>query len=61
MIWAFVYIQGYGEMFFKIKKTTQLKKLMEAYAEKQGKSLASLRFLFDGERVNNTDTPEKVF
>lgn len=47
-------------MFFKIKTTTQLKKLMDAYAEKQGKSVSSLRFLFDGDRINATDTPEKL-
>lgn len=47
-------------MFFKIKKATPLKKLMEAYCEKQGKSPNALRFLFDGVRINPTDTPEKA-
>lgn len=49
-----------NEVFFKIKRTTQLKKLMDAFCERQGKSFASVRFLFDGTRVNPTDNPETV-
>lgn len=49
-----------NEVFFKIKRTTQLKKLMDAFCERQGKSPASVRFLFDGQRVNSTDNPELV-
>jgi small ubiquitin-related modifier len=49
-----------NEVFFKIKRTTQLKKLMDAFCERQGKSFTSVRFLFDGTRVNPTDNPEMV-
>lgn len=49
-----------NEVFFKIKRTTQLKKLMDAFCERQGKSASSVRFLFDGQRVNPTDNPESV-
>jgi small ubiquitin-related modifier len=49
-----------NEVFFKIKRTTQLKKLMDAFCERQGKTPASVRFLFDGQRVNPTDNPETV-
>jgi len=49
-----------NEVFFKIKRTTQLKKLMDAFCERQGKSPQSVRFLFDGQRVNPTDNPESV-
>lgn len=49
-----------NEVFFKIKRTTQLKKLMDAFCERQGKSLQQCRFLFDGQRVNATDNPELV-
>ena len=41
-----------SEVHFKIKKTTQLKKLKQAYAERQGVPLNSLRFLFDGQRID---------
>merc|ERR1712230_95691 len=37
-----------NEVFFKIKRTTQLKKLMDAFCERQGKAPNSVRFLFDG-------------
>ncbi|KAF0403926.1 ubiquitin-like protein [Gigaspora margarita] len=47
----------HNEMFFKIKRTTQLKKLMDAFCERQGKAFNSLRFLYDGERVQPHNTP----
>jgi len=31
---------------------------MNAYSQRQGKTLATLRFLYDGERINENDTPE---
>ena len=49
-----------NEVFFKIKRTTALSKLMNAFCERQGKSPQSVRFLFDGSRVNPTDTPDGV-
>jgi len=49
-----------NEVFFKIKRTTQLKKLMDAFCERQGKQLSTVRFLFDGTRVRPEDTPETV-
>jgi len=49
-----------NEVFFKIKRTTQLKKLMDAFCERQGKTASSVRFLFDGQRVNPTDNPDTV-
>jgi hypothetical protein len=49
-----------NEVFFKIKRTTALKKLMDAFCERQGKSPTSVRFLFDGVRVNPDHTPESV-
>lgn len=51
---------GNNEVFFKIKRTTQLKKLMDAFCDRQGKSAATVRFLFDGQRVNPTDSPDTV-
>lgn len=49
-----------NEVFFKIKRTTALSKLMNAFCDRQGKQLATVRFLFDGARVNPTDTPDLV-
>ena len=49
-----------NEVFFKIKRSTQLKKLMDAFCDRQGKMPNTVRFLFDGERVAATDTPDGV-
>jgi hypothetical protein len=49
-----------NEVFFKIKRTTNLKKLMDAFCDRQGKSVASVRFLFDGQRVQPHDNPATV-
>ncbi|EPE03218.1 ubiquitin-like modifier [Ophiostoma piceae UAMH 11346] len=49
-----------NEVFFKIKRTTKLEKLMSAFCERQGKTLNSVRFLFDGQRVQPTDTPDSL-
>ena len=48
------------EIFFKIKKSTQLKKLMDAYCQRQGFSNNQCRFIFDGERIKDDDTPETL-
>lgn len=49
-----------NEVFFKIKRSTQLKKLMDAFCERQGKQSSTVRFLFDGTRVRPEDTPDTV-
>ena len=49
-----------NEVFFKIKRSTQLKKLMDAFCERQGKQISTVRFLFDGARVRPEDTPDTV-
>ncbi|KAI0136266.1 ubiquitin-related domain-containing protein [Xylariales sp. AK1849] len=49
-----------NEVFFKIKRTTKLEKLMSAFCERQGKNLNSVRFLFEGQRVQPTDTPDTL-
>ncbi|KAI3328601.1 ubiquitin-related domain-containing protein [Ustulina deusta] len=49
-----------NEVFFKIKRSTKLEKLMTAFCERQGKNVDSVRFLFEGQRVQKTDTPDSV-
>ncbi|CAG8448154.1 13583_t:CDS:2 [Acaulospora morrowiae] len=50
----------HNEMFFKIKRSTQLKKLMDAFCTRQGKLLNSVRFLYDGERIREDQTPQEL-
>ncbi|XP_034450766.1 small ubiquitin-related modifier 2 isoform X1 [Hippoglossus hippoglossus] len=45
---------------FKIKRHTPLSKLMKAYCERQGLSMRQIRFRFDGQPINETDTPSQV-
>ncbi|CAN8099115.1 unnamed protein product [Discula destructiva] len=42
---------------FKIKKNTMLSKVMMTWAAKFNIDRNSLRFLFDGQRILDTDTP----
>ncbi|KAH6689229.1 ubiquitin-related domain-containing protein [Plectosphaerella plurivora] len=49
-----------NEVFFKIKRSTKLEKLMNAFCERQGKSSATVRFVFEGQRVQPTDTPDAL-
>ena len=49
-----------NEVFFKIKRSTKLEKLMTAFCERQGKTISSVRFLFEGQRVQPGDTPDTV-
>ncbi|XP_077979156.1 small ubiquitin-related modifier 1-like [Glandiceps talaboti] len=52
--------QDNSEIHFKIKKTTGMKKLKQAYSDRQGVPMNSLRFLFDGQRINDDQTPKQL-
>jgi len=49
-----------NEVFFKIKRSTKLEKLMTAFCERQGKAMNQVRFLFEGQRVQPSDTPDTL-
>mmetsp|Transcript_15489 Transcript_15489/g.31343 ORF Transcript_15489/g.31343 Transcript_15489/m.31343 type:complete len:97 (+) Transcript_15489:303-593(+) len=49
-----------NEVQFKIKKTTKFGKLMTAYCDKMGAEPGSYRFLFDGNRISEGQTPEEL-
>ncbi|KAI0710692.1 ubiquitin-related domain-containing protein [Earliella scabrosa] len=55
-----VVTQTNEEVFFKIKRNTKLSKLQGAYANKVGKDVSSIRFLYDGERISDDDTPASL-
>lgn len=48
------------EIFFKIKSHTPLRKVMDAFCKRTGKDPKALRFLYDGERVTESDTPASL-
>ena len=45
---------------FKIKRKSPLKKLMDVYAQRQGGTPSAYRFIFDGNRIVETQTPDDV-
>ncbi|KAI5674763.1 hypothetical protein M9H77_15127 [Catharanthus roseus] len=52
--------QDGNEVFFRIKRSTQLKKLMNAYCERVSVDPSSIAFLFDGRRLRMEQTPDEV-
>lgn len=49
-----------AEVRFKIKPTTRLSKLFEAYCNRQSVAPSALRFLLDGERLSGESTAADV-
>eukprot|EP00397_Hematodinium_sp_SG-2012_P057370 GEMP01071634.1.p1 GENE.GEMP01071634.1~~GEMP01071634.1.p1 ORF type:complete len:105 (-),score=23.13 GEMP01071634.1:900-1190(-) len=49
-----------AEVQFKIKRTTALRKLMEAYCQRLGMNSTQVRFMVDGERISADHTAEKL-
>jgi len=52
--------QDNTEVHFKVKYSTNMGKLKKSYAERQGVQQASLRFLFDGKRIQDDETPKQL-
>jgi len=48
------------EVYFKIKKQTPLRKLIEAYCGRQGIDANTVRFLYDGQRIQQDQTPKEL-
>merc|ERR1712039_421954 len=52
--------QDSNEIHFRVKMSTQMGKLKKSYAESVGVPISSLRFLFDGRRINDDETPKAL-
>ena len=52
--------QNGGSLCFKLKKSIKLKKLMDTYCNRNGYPSSSVRFLYEGETIKETDTPETL-
>ncbi|KAL3636979.1 Small ubiquitin-related modifier 1 [Castilleja foliolosa] len=52
--------QDGNEVFFRIKRNTQLKKLMNAYCDRQSVDFNAIAFLFDGRRLRPEHTPDEL-
>ena len=49
-----------SSVMIAIRKEDPMKVLMEKYAEQAKKAASTLRFLFDGERLQKDDTPVEL-
>ncbi|XP_008181849.2 small ubiquitin-related modifier 2-like [Acyrthosiphon pisum] len=45
---------------FKIKKHAYLKKLMNAYCERSGLAMGTVRFRYNGQVISEADTPSSL-
>ena len=45
---------------FKMKKTIKLRKLMQTYCARNGYPQKSIRFLYEGEEIRESDTPQDL-
>nr|XP_043630790.1 small ubiquitin-related modifier 2-like [Erigeron canadensis] len=61
---AFINLKVQGqyknEVFFRIKRSTKLKKLMNAYCENQSVVLNTFAFLYDGRLIGAEQTPDEL-
>ena len=48
------------DTFFKVAPGLKMKHVMDWYAERSGRNRATLRFLFDGERIVDNSTPRSL-
>jgi len=55
-----VVTQDGNEIYFKCKMTTPLQKLMNAFCQRNGVTMQSVRFLFDGARLGPQQTPKDL-
>lgn len=52
--------QSGNEIAFKMRGSTPLRKLMSAYCERHSINEKAVRFLFDGMRIEEKQTPEDL-
>ena len=49
-----------NKVYFKTRELHPLQKLMHFFCEQQGVSMNSVSFLFDGDHINETQTPKQL-
>ncbi|PKK69458.1 SUMO-1-like protein, partial [Rhizophagus irregularis] len=55
-------VQDYvkSEFIYKVKKTKPLNKLKQVHCDRNGLNIEIMRFLFDGKRIKDNDTPDSL-
>jgi hypothetical protein len=49
-----------AEVYFRLLRTTQMNKVFDAFCHRQGRPQHQLRFIFEGGRIGDLDTPETL-
>lgn len=52
--------QSGSAVFFKIKASTPMSRVFDTYSRKTGQSQRSIRFLYDGTQVGDSDTAKSL-
>ena len=52
--------QHQGEVVFKVKRTTKMKRVLQAFCDRKGWQASQVRFAFDGQRVDEDMSPEDL-
>ncbi|KAL0886857.1 hypothetical protein Bca101_010840 [Brassica carinata] len=48
------------DVYFRIKRDVELRKMMEAFSHRVGKQMSAFVFLFDGIRIKPNQTPNEL-
>jgi small ubiquitin-related modifier len=48
------------ESYFKVKRSTRMRKLFQAFCKRNSLDPATIRFFFQGERINEDHTPDDI-
>ena len=54
------FTQDGNELYFKCKRAAPLKQLMDSFCNRQGIATYSVRFVFDGSKIDERQTPEQL-
>jgi small ubiquitin-related modifier len=49
-----------AKTYFKVRDNTRFEKIFNAYSKRKGIERTSMRFTYEGERLQDTDTPAKL-
>lgn len=52
--------QNGGEVVFKVKRSTKFKRVLDAFCGKKSWNVNQVRFVFDGQRINEDMTPDDL-
>ncbi|KAF5184747.1 Small ubiquitin-related modifier [Thalictrum thalictroides] len=52
--------QNGKEIFFRIRRTTELRRVINAYCDRQAMDSKVVRFFYDNQRIRGSETPDEL-